>query len=953
MRRGRAFTVALLTACAALAASAGGGGSGASRAGEDEPAGRRATAARSGGSAASAVGGGSFVLRAGTVYPMTAAQAGPIYDGVVVVRDGRIEAVGRDIEPPADLPVVHYPDASVCPGFVAAASYITPRHTGEHAVSGAYRAVDALDRYAENRRALSWGITTAHASPGGHRLVSGVGAVVKLAGDPDERVLSAEADLSINLGQFDQPPLIDQPFYASSDVAIEPARMQRPQSRMGQLLELSQRIGAGAAGIRAWDYHGAQFLERWSQGLALRIQARRAVDLDAALRFVQQHDRQAYIVGATEGDLLVDALLSAGVPVVLRIEETYDRPTYRLGDSPSALAPRLETAGRLGRAPQLALAGRDGEAADLRMVALMAMRGGLSKQRALEAITRGPAEILGVADRVGSLAPGRDADLLVLSGLPLEPTTHVLRTYVNGRVVFEAPGSDALVVRAGTIWVGNGQVVRDGSVLIEGGQVQAVGQRVPHPPYARTIDAGPQGFVTPGFIDAHGHLGLEGERSRVDSDFGIHRVLGEASREFLHVARQGVTTVMLSAYEAGASGARVAAIKTYGGGREELLADEVAGLKFSIAGDDPLGVKAKLKAQLEKGKKYVEQWKKYEEELNKWQEAQAQGKQVQPRPAETVTETETAIDPITGTWEYTISGDPLPEPTTAEMQLRLTGTQIEGRMSDPSGGGEDASLRGELSGEQVRMEIEEETPFGNPVIECTLDREDHMEGQVAIGDVLSLDFEATRTDKSPVEFKVRRKRRRGEDGRPLPPKVDPGLEPYRELLAGEIPAVVEARTAAEIVAALEFFVDEHKLPLVLLGAEQAADVADEIQKRKEQVGVIAGPRLVQRRDGRIYAQAVDLSRRGVAVALQSDAEDQARNLPLMGLFAVQQGMGGDAALRALTVDAAKMYKLDDRLGTLEPGKDGDILIHTGYPFDAGSQLQRVIVRGNEVPSDEQ
>ncbi|RMF75021.1 MAG: hypothetical protein D6744_13940 [Planctomycetota bacterium] len=68
----------------------------------------------------------------------------------------------------------------------------------------------------------------------------------------------------------------------------------------------------------------------------------------------------------------------------------------------------------------------------------------------------------------------------------------------------------------------------------------------------------------------------------------------------------------------------------------------------------------------------------------------------------------------------------------------------------------------------------------------------------------------------------------------------------------------------------------------------------------------------------------------------------------MAMYAAQRGMGGDGALRALTCDAAKMYRIDDRVGRLAPGRDGDLLIFSGHPFDAGSRLLRVIVGGREV-----
>ncbi len=115
--------------------------------------------------------------------------------------------------------------------------------------------------------------------------------------------------------------------------------------------------------------------------------------------------------------------------------------------------------------------------------------------------------------------------------------------------------------------------------------------------------------------------------------------------------------------------------------------------------------------------------------------------------------------------------------------------------------------------------------------------------------------------------------------------------------------------------------------------------------------MIVPPQVVRTRAGRPYNQAADLARQGIRVALQSDSEDGARDLPLVGLFAVREGLGGDAALRALTIDAAQMYKLDDRVGSLEVGKDADVLIFDGHPFDAGSRLQRVIVGGREVPDE--
>ena len=202
---------------------------------------------------------------------------------------------------------------------------------------------------------------------------------------------------------------------------------------------------------------------------------------------------------------------------------------------------------------------------------------------------------------------------------------------------------------------------------------------------------------------------------------------------------------MLAPYSAAPTGARVAAVHTWGSSRESATVRDIAGVMIPFAGRDPIADIGKVKKQLEGAKKYEESWKKYAEELKKWQEAKDAGK----KPVETdqkddvVTETETVSDPITGTWDYTISGGPIPEPVNAEMKLRLTGNEIEGRLMDPSGTDEQ-ELRGRLEGKEVTLEIQQETPFGNPTMRGTLDRDDHMQGEVAIGDILTLDFEATR-----------------------------------------------------------------------------------------------------------------------------------------------------------------------------------------------------------------
>ncbi len=899
----------------------------------------------------------SFAVRAKRLYPVTAEAPGPIEDGMMIVRDGRIVEVGSELDVPLDLPLIEFRDESICPGFVNAASGLCGPHTGDPTASGAYVALDAFDAYADHVEQLSRGTTSVHVDPGGHRLISGVGAVVKLAGPADERVLAGRSDLSVNLGVHGPPNRWSLAFYASSDEAIRPAIRQRPGSRLGQYLELEESIAAATMQLQGvavaergpeFDYHLKMLGGAWAEGLPLRIQARRAADIDGALATLRRFNRAGYVVGAGEAARLHRAVVDAGVPIVLRIEDLYSRPAYNLGPDPSAYAADRHAAGALkGVRTALAAAERSGDE-DLRMVASLAVRGGMSRENALAGITRVAAEILGVGERIGSLAPGKDADFLVLTGPPIGVESHVRRVYVGGQVVFDAPGSGAVVVKAGTVWVGNGQVVHDGSVLVEDGRVRAVGHRVPHPPFAKVIDAGRDGYVVPGFIDAHSHLGLEGDPQPATPDLSVAATIGVAGREFLRVARSGITTVLLAPYGVANEGGRVAAVKTFGRDRDDMVVRETGALKMSLRGKDPLTAIEQIRRAVKAGKDYDEAWNKYAAELKKWEENRAKGAAPEKKAeAETVVE-KGRPDPVTGTWSFTLSGAPLPEDVNGTMKLTLSGSRIEGRISVPMAD-EEVACSGTLEGATFVLEIEQETPFGRPRIHGSLDRDDHAIGTVVLGE-FSIKFEASRTSKDAPELRVTRARRRGKDGRPVPPKVNESLEPMRQVVTGRVPLLLDVETAAQIATAIKVLAGELKLHLVLLNAEAAEQQADVLARDK--IGVVLPTQWVRaRRDGP-YVQASDLARRGIPLAVQSDSEDGGRNLELNALYGVQQGMGGDAALRALTIDAARMFKVDDRVGSIEPGKDADLLIFSGHPFDAESRLERVLISGREVPDDE-
>ena len=890
----------------------------------------------------------SFVLRAGRVITADAELPWSFEPGIIVVRNGRIEAIGSDIPLPPDLPILDYQDATVLPGFVAAATSLAPQHAGDESIAAGYLAIDTFQPHADFRRDLAGGVTTVHLSPGDHRLLSGQGAIVKLGGNSDTRVLVAQADLTINLGEgvFAPPRDVTYQTPASPDVAIPPAVRQRPDSRMGQFLAIEEALAGAKLASRSTysGLHAQALLRAWGQNLPLRMRADRAVDLLGAVAFAKRHERIGYLVGGAAAGEVAEQLISADMPLVYLLGGVR-RSSPNVGTDPDTLEADVAALRQLDGVKLAFAQVQGGPLADLRLAAATVQRAGLSRRRIIEGLTRVPAETLGVAHRVGSLAPGKDADIVVWFGDPLRSSAHVHRVFIDGVVAFEAPQSGALVVRAGTIWVSGEKLIRNGAVLIEDGRITAVGHTVPHPPFARLIDAGPDAFVTPGLIDAHGHLGLENDRSAPAPALSLAMAIGADDVSDRRVARAGVTAVILSPYQASGQGSQVSVIKTTGVSRDERVVKATAGVYFDMAAKDALKVESTLRKRWNTGKKYRQKWEKFEKDLAEWKEKIAKGEKI-----EDVAETEEAeeaggeADPITGTWAVTISGGPIPEPQSATMRLRLTGQEIEGRLSIP-GMAEEPKVIATLEGMHISGEIQIDTGgMGYPTLEADIVEEDHMVGIVSFQG-LDIDLDAQRTDKNAVEFKVVKRKTRGKGGRPLPPDLDEALEPLRAMLAGKIPAIIRVHRADQIAAALKI-AEEFEVSIVLRDAESAFVHAEALKER--QIGVILPPQIERWRNHRRYHQGDDLSRAGVPVAFQSDAEDGARRLPIVGLHAVERGLSADAALAGMTTNAAKMFKIDDRIGSLEVGMDGDLVIFSGHPFEAGSRVERVIINGEEV-----
>ncbi|PEN14911.1 amidohydrolase [Longibacter salinarum] len=183
----------------------------------------------------------------------------------------------------------------------------------------------------------------------------------------------------------------------------------------------------------------------------------------------------------------------------------------------------------------------------------------------------------------------------------------------------------------------------------------------------------------------------------------------------------------------------------------------------------------------------------------------------------------------------------------------------------------------------------------------------------------------------------------------------PAMNALAGVVKGDMPLLVRASKAADIEAALEW-ADERGLTdqIVLSGAAEGWRVAEKIADAN--VPVIAGPVLsVPTRDSdrydKPYRNAALLHDAGVQVALRTGDAENVRNLPFHAGFAAAYGMSKDDALAAITIEPARIFGVDDRLGSLEVGKQANLFVTDGDPFETKTKVRHLFIQGYKIPME--
>ncbi|QIQ88220.1 MAG: amidohydrolase family protein [Erythrobacter sp.] len=371
-----------------------------------------------------------------------------IEDGTLVIENGKIVAVGAEVTVPADAERRSLDGKVVMPGIVDTHSHIGQVAGADSSgpIQPEVRAMDSINPLSSNiAKARAGGVTTANVMPGSGHLVSGQTYYMKLReGKTVEDIAFAMED-----GEA-----IGGIKFANGTNSMRgsggfPGTRARSAALVRQTFVEAQAYCDGEKKKR--DLAKEALCEVLSGERLVHFHTHRADDIMTVLRLKREFGFDVLIQHGTETYKIADKLAEAGVPVS---NITLDAPGGKL----ETMDLRLDNAGILERAGVLVSIHSDDPIVDSRMMlreAAMAVRGGMSREGALMALTINGAKQMRLDDRVGSLEPGKDADFLVLSGDPLSVYTHVEETWVEGEKLFDRSREEDLLMATGGYGAGS------------------------------------------------------------------------------------------------------------------------------------------------------------------------------------------------------------------------------------------------------------------------------------------------------------------------------------------------------------------------------------------------------------------------------------------------------------------------------------------------------------------
>jgi imidazolonepropionase-like amidohydrolase len=389
---------------------------------------------------------GSVAIVGGRVLPVTGP---PIEGGTVLVTDGTITAVGAGLPVPDDVPVVDAAGKWVLPGFVEAHGHVGVHEEAEgwagsdtnemtDPVTANVRALDAINPADLGfRDAVGGGVLAVNVNPGSGNPIGGQTCALKCWGRTvDEMLLRAPAGLKSALGENPKRVYGEQKKTPSTRLGIAAVIRGAFVEASNYLARIEAEEGKPASERKPVD----RDLKLEALGKVLRREipwrqhCHRADDIATAMRIADEFGYDLVIDHGTEAHLVADLLAARNIPVIIG-------PLFTSRSKVELRNRSLANPGKLAAAGVTIAITTDHPVVPINFLvhqASLSVKYGLDRDVALQALTINPARIIGVADRLGSLEPGKDGDVVVWSGDPLDVLSRVERAFQDGREIYTA-----------------------------------------------------------------------------------------------------------------------------------------------------------------------------------------------------------------------------------------------------------------------------------------------------------------------------------------------------------------------------------------------------------------------------------------------------------------------------------------------------------------------------------
>ncbi len=380
---------------------------------------------------------------------MLCIKNGTVHDGVhregfqadILVEDGKIKAIGENLEIPGDAEVVDADGLQVYPGFVEAHGHIGLDGYGigyegmdynemNDILSPQMRGIDGVKPMDPAfPKAAAAGVTCVCVGPGSANVLGGTFTTIKTVGKRvDDMVVRDGVAMKCAFGE--NPKRVYRDKKDSSRMTTA-ALLRETLFKAGEYMEKKEAAGDDISKRPAFDMKLEALLPVMRKEIPLKAHAHAAEDLFTALRIAREFDLKITLEHVTEGHLIVEELVKENVPLAVG-------PTLGSASKFELRNKSWITPGVLAAAGCQVSIITDSPVIPqeyLPLCAGLAVQAGMDPFAALQAITINPAKHAGIADRVGSLEAGKDADIVITDGCPFEVSAKVKHVFIDGKAV--------------------------------------------------------------------------------------------------------------------------------------------------------------------------------------------------------------------------------------------------------------------------------------------------------------------------------------------------------------------------------------------------------------------------------------------------------------------------------------------------------------------------------------